>query len=244
MPRTSALVALAIAVIAVIVVIAGNGSAYTIHADFSDAGQLVPGDLVTVGGHQVGSVGPIRLSGDGLADVELDISELDRDPAAPGDDRDDRAAEPHGGGEPVRVAQPRPGRGDPERRHAAGHADARDRRPRHAAGRAHAARPDLAPAGPEGRGVLRGAAHRLAAERLGRLPESGLQSVGASSGTKSLRRTRRSAGSCRAAPTSPTRWRRRARTLAARSARRRRCSASSRASDPRSRTRSCARRRC
>jgi phospholipid/cholesterol/gamma-HCH transport system substrate-binding protein len=72
--RASALAALAIAVVAVVVVIARSGSTYVIHAMFSDAGQLVPGDLVTVGGHQVGSVGTIRLSGNGLADVELDIS--------------------------------------------------------------------------------------------------------------------------------------------------------------------------
>ena len=76
MARVSALFALAIAVVAVIVVIAGAGSTYTIHAEFSDAGQLVSGDLVTVAGHQVGSVGAIRLSGNGLADVQLQAGYL------------------------------------------------------------------------------------------------------------------------------------------------------------------------
>jgi phospholipid/cholesterol/gamma-HCH transport system substrate-binding protein len=74
-PRIASLLALGIAVVAVVIVIAGTGSTYTIHAEFTDAGQLVPGDLVTVGGHQVGAVGPIRLSNDGLADVELEISD-------------------------------------------------------------------------------------------------------------------------------------------------------------------------
>ncbi len=74
MPRISALIAIGIAIAAVIVVIAGSGSGYTIHAEFSDAGQLVRGDLVTVAGHQVGSVGSIQLSNHGLADVELEIS--------------------------------------------------------------------------------------------------------------------------------------------------------------------------
>lgn len=73
--RIVALGALTAAVLAMVILLTGSHPSYTIHARFYDAGQLVAGDKVTVAGHQVGSVGTIRLAPNGLADVELDLSD-------------------------------------------------------------------------------------------------------------------------------------------------------------------------
>ncbi len=73
--RAAALGALGVAVVAILIVLFTGAPSYRINAQFLDAGQLVSGDVVTVGGHQVGSVGQVKLSGNGLAEIELDISD-------------------------------------------------------------------------------------------------------------------------------------------------------------------------
>jgi phospholipid/cholesterol/gamma-HCH transport system substrate-binding protein len=76
LPRLAGLAALVVAAIALLIVIlAPGGSAYTVNAEFTDAGQIVAGDLVEVGGLEVGSVQAVKLTPHGLADLVLKISD-------------------------------------------------------------------------------------------------------------------------------------------------------------------------
>jgi phospholipid/cholesterol/gamma-HCH transport system substrate-binding protein len=73
--RLLAVASLVLAVAVVAVLLLGSSGSYRIQAQFTDAGQLVPGDLVEVGGRTVGKITAIRLTDDGLADVELTLSD-------------------------------------------------------------------------------------------------------------------------------------------------------------------------
>jgi phospholipid/cholesterol/gamma-HCH transport system substrate-binding protein len=53
----------------------GGGGQYTLHARFENAGQVVNGGLVEIAGKEVGTVTGQRLTPDGVAELELSISE-------------------------------------------------------------------------------------------------------------------------------------------------------------------------
>ena len=79
-PRVVAVAALVVAV-AVIAVIALRGhSSYTLHAVFQDAGQLVKGDRVSVGGVTVGTVKSVDLDDRNRAVVNMDITDDELSP--------------------------------------------------------------------------------------------------------------------------------------------------------------------
>jgi phospholipid/cholesterol/gamma-HCH transport system substrate-binding protein len=74
--RTAALAALGIAVVAVVVILSSGGSGYHVNAIFSDAGQIVSGDQVQVGGNAVGTVSKIALTTNGQADLTLSLNDF------------------------------------------------------------------------------------------------------------------------------------------------------------------------
>ncbi|MEA2124345.1 MAG: phospholipid/cholesterol/gamma-HCH transport system substrate-binding protein [Solirubrobacteraceae bacterium] len=77
--RLVAIAALVAGVIAVAVILKG-GSSYTVNARFVDAGQLVKGGLVEVGGRSVGTTGEITLAPDGTANIPLKITDKEYQP--------------------------------------------------------------------------------------------------------------------------------------------------------------------
>jgi phospholipid/cholesterol/gamma-HCH transport system substrate-binding protein len=71
--RVAAVAALIGAVVLVALIVLGSGSGYSLHADFQDAGGLVPGNVVMIGPAQVGSVQSIGLAPDGQAEVKFKV---------------------------------------------------------------------------------------------------------------------------------------------------------------------------
>ena len=73
--RVAAVVALVIAIVAVVMLLGGNGDDYEVTAEFENASQLVTGNEVVVGGAPTGSVKEIELGPNGQALVTFTVSE-------------------------------------------------------------------------------------------------------------------------------------------------------------------------
>jgi phospholipid/cholesterol/gamma-HCH transport system substrate-binding protein len=69
------LVALLLTVVVAAVVVSGRDDPYRVTVEFADAGQLVKGNLVKVGGSTVGTVSSIELNDRGQAAVELQLKD-------------------------------------------------------------------------------------------------------------------------------------------------------------------------
>jgi phospholipid/cholesterol/gamma-HCH transport system substrate-binding protein len=75
-PTIAAVATLALVIAAAAIIVTGGArGSYVVRAQFTDAGQLVRGNVVQVGGRRVGEVTAIDLTDDGLAEVELTLNE-------------------------------------------------------------------------------------------------------------------------------------------------------------------------
>jgi phospholipid/cholesterol/gamma-HCH transport system substrate-binding protein len=74
--RVAAVAVVLAAVVVVALLLFTGGSDYTVKVQFENAGQLVKGNLVEVGGRPIGTVSKISLTESGLAEIEIKITEL------------------------------------------------------------------------------------------------------------------------------------------------------------------------
>jgi phospholipid/cholesterol/gamma-HCH transport system substrate-binding protein len=74
--RIAAVAALAIAALVVAIVLLSNGGGTKYDMLFQNAGQLVKGDQVQVGGRPIGSVKKIELTNNNLAKVQVELNEF------------------------------------------------------------------------------------------------------------------------------------------------------------------------
>src|SRR5205085_2905995 len=72
--RAVAIAAIPITLVLVVVLLLRGGGDYTVHLHLVDAGQLVKGDLVEVGGDRIGTVSKIELTDRNQADVVMKIN--------------------------------------------------------------------------------------------------------------------------------------------------------------------------
>jgi len=67
--------ALVCAIVLVAVLIFGGSSGHTYKLEFQTAGQIVPGNLVMVGGHRVGSVKSVELTDNNQAEITINVDD-------------------------------------------------------------------------------------------------------------------------------------------------------------------------
>ncbi|HKP89300.1 MAG TPA: MlaD family protein [Thermoleophilaceae bacterium] len=73
--RVAAVGAVVAAIVIVAILLFGGGGSYSVKARFQNASQLVNGNQVEIGGTSVGSVGDIRITDEGQAEVKLSIKD-------------------------------------------------------------------------------------------------------------------------------------------------------------------------
>ena len=73
--RVAAIGAVTVAIVVVAILLFAGGGGYTVKARFENAGQLVKGNNVEIGGTPAGTVDDIRITDRGQAEVEMSIDD-------------------------------------------------------------------------------------------------------------------------------------------------------------------------